>query len=60
MPERWWQEKSSEATIKFPELDENGTPISKLPNCPRCDEDELGVIHECLMICYFCGWRMEQ
>lgn len=43
--------------VPFPELDEWGTPTSKLPNCPRCDEDELGVIHEQLMICYRCGWE---
>ena len=41
-------------------LDEYGTPTEKLPNCPRCDEDELGVIHERLILCYSCGWRLER
>ena len=44
--------------MKFPELDENGTPKEKLPDCPRCEEDELGVIHPELLFCYNCGWRL--
>ena len=40
-------------------LDEFDTPKRKLPNCPRCDEDELGVIHANLILCYKCGWKME-
>jgi len=45
--------------IPFPELDEYNTPKEKLPNCPNCGEDELGVIHERYMMCYACKWRME-
>ena len=41
------------------DLDEYGTPKVKLPNCPKCDEDELGVIHENLTLCYRCGWKIE-
>lgn len=41
------------------DLDEFGTPKTKLPNCPKCDEDELGVIHAGLALCYRCGWKIE-
>jgi ribosomal protein L37AE/L43A len=41
------------------DLDEFDTPKRKLPPCPRCDEDELGVIHANLMLCYQCGWKLE-
>ena len=41
----------------FPTLDEWGTPTVKLPNCPRCDEDELGVINEVRVMCYACNWE---
>ena len=41
------------------DLDEFGTPKVKLPDCPKCDEDELGVIHADLILCYRCGWKVE-
>lgn len=41
------------------DLDEWGTPKAKLPNCPRCDEDELGVVHADLVLCCRCGWKVE-
>lgn len=40
------------------DLDEFDTPKRKLPNCPRCDEDELGVIHADYLLCYRCGWSI--
>ncbi len=40
------------------DLDEFDRPKIKLPNCPKCDEDELGVIHADLMLCYHCGWKI--
>lgn len=46
--------------VAFPELDEYGTPKKKLPNCPRCGDDELGVIHADYMMCYACGWEMRR
>lgn len=46
--------------MKFPELDERGTPKDKLPNCPRCGKDELGAIHEELVLCYACGWTLDR
>lgn len=42
----------------FPQLDEHDTPTAKLPNCPRCDDDELGVIHRDFMMCYACRWEI--
>jgi ribosomal protein S27AE len=41
------------------DLDEFDRPKVKLPNCPRCDEDELGVIHADLLLCCRCGWKIE-
>lgn len=41
------------------DLDEHDRPKKKLPNCPKCDEDELGVIHANLILCYRCRWKME-
>lgn len=41
------------------DLDEFDRPKVKLPDCPKCDEDELGVIHADLMLCYRCGWKIE-
>jgi ribosomal protein L37AE/L43A len=41
------------------DLDEFGGPKVKLPNCPKCDEDELGVIHANLILCYSCRWKLE-
>ena len=46
--------------MTFPELDEWGRPTAKLPDCPRCGDDELGVIHVCLVLCYRCGWELER
>lgn len=40
-------------------LDENDTPTEKLPDCPRCGEDELGMIHADLILCYRCNWKLE-
>lgn len=45
--------------MDFPELDEWGRPLAKLPNCPRCGEDELAVIHDQLLLCYACNFRVE-
>lgn len=42
-------------TIELPKCNEWGTPISKMPNCPVCNEDELGMIHPNYTICYSCG-----
>lgn len=44
--------------MQFPTLDENGTPVVKLPDCPFCGRDELGVIHADFLMCYCCGWEM--
>ncbi len=30
--------------IELPECDKYGTPKEKMPNCPICKEDELGMI----------------
>jgi hypothetical protein len=44
--------------MDFPKLDEYGTPLEKLPDCPKCGMDELGVVNEECMMCYACGWEL--
>lgn len=39
----------------LPACDQWGTPVEKMPNCPRCDEDELGMIVNGMAYCYSCG-----
>ena len=46
--------------VPFPEVDEWGTPLTKMPDCPRCGEDELGLIHPGFMMCYLCGWKQHK
>jgi hypothetical protein len=42
--------------IPLPNCDENGTPLSKMPNCPNCGEDELGLTSPPDEgICYLCS-----
>jgi DNA-directed RNA polymerase subunit RPC12/RpoP len=41
--------------MKLPKCDEWGTPIAKMPNCPVCDEDELGMMQPGSAFCYRCG-----
>jgi len=41
------------------DLDEWDRPKVKMPDCPKCGEDELGVIHANLILCYRCGWKLE-
>jgi hypothetical protein len=40
------------------DLDEFDRPKKKLPNCPKCEEDELGVVHAGWVMCYRCGWEL--
>ena len=44
--------------IPLPEVDEYGTPQTKMPNCPNCGEDELGLIWKNEAFCYLCGVRV--
>jgi hypothetical protein len=44
--------------MNFPKLDDWGRPVEKLPDCPRCGEDELGVINPACLFCYACGWEL--
>lgn len=41
--------------LPLPEIDSDGTPVEKMPNCPRCGEDELGLIGVNRVICYLCS-----
>ena len=43
---------------EFPQLDADGTPVAKLPPCPNCEDDELGVITDETVLCYKCGWKL--
>ncbi len=57
--EQAFDEKAAALLGILTDLDEFDRPKVKLPNCPRCDEDELGVIHADLLLCYRCGWKIE-
>lgn len=41
--------------IRLPEVDEWGVPLSKMPDCPQCGEDELGLIETDRAFCYQCN-----
>lgn len=59
MTEAQWLQKVEPLVDILCDLDEHGTPKVKLPNCPKCGQDELGVVHANLMLCYACGWKIE-
>ncbi len=41
--------------LKLPDCDIDGVPVSKMPNCPFCHEDELGMMESEHAICYNCS-----
>ena len=42
--------------IELPEWDaRNMRPKTKMPDCPACGEDELGMLCETRVYCYMCG-----
>jgi len=41
----------------WPEADEWGTPKEKMPDCPKCGADELGLIRPEYILCYCCGFE---
>lgn len=46
--------------VKLPETDEHGTPREKMPDCPRCGEDELGMLRPSYAFCYACGFEIDE
>lgn len=40
--------------LPLPDVDEFGTPLTKMPNCPHCGEDELGMMSDGHALCYRC------
>ncbi len=47
------------ADFKLPKWDEEARrPKSKMPDCPNCLEDELGMINKNRVICYCCNWSV--
>jgi len=41
--------------VNWPECNEWGVPKEKMPDCPFCGLDELGLIHDDEILCYYCG-----
>lgn len=39
----------------FPDTNSYGVPVSKMPNCPNCGEDELGLLEKDRALCYRCN-----
>lgn len=44
-----------EYLLPLPSVDEWGTPTSKMPNCPHCGDDELGMIFPDQAVCNRCS-----
>ena len=40
--------------IWLPDCDQDGVPKQKMPNCPNCGEDELGMMMPGQAYCYRC------
>lgn len=47
-------------TMQLPQVDEWGRPLTKMPNCPRCFEDELGMMSANGAMCYRCCLYVER
>lgn len=41
--------------VPLPEVDQWGIPKEKMPHCPGCGEDELGLLEPDRAICYRCS-----
>lgn len=41
--------------IWLPDCDRDGVPKQKMPNCPNCGEDELGMVNPGEAFCYRCN-----
>ena len=44
-----------ELVARLPDVDEWGVPLDKVPNCPNCGEDELGMVQADRAVCNLCG-----
>lgn len=47
--------KNKTIKMTLPKCNEYGTPKEKMPYCPNCGEDELGMMTPSYAICYSCG-----
>ena len=52
------QSSLRQEVVLLPGVDEWGVPLAKMPRCPRCNADELGMIHEDYALCYACSMRL--
>jgi len=43
------------AQIILPKTNKYGTPLEKMPNCPVCGEDELGMMTDRKAFCCYCS-----
>lgn len=41
--------------MRLPSCDAWGVPTEKMPRCPHCREDELGMMRPGHALCYACG-----
>lgn len=44
-----------EIVVPLPKCDQSGTPLEKMPNCPNCGEDELGMVQDGRAVCNVCN-----
>lgn len=45
---------TNEYVLPLPTCDEWGVPQAKMPNCPHCGDDELGMVQDGFAVCYRC------
>jgi len=47
--------------MALPPSDQFGAPAEKMPDCPSCGEDELGMITPGRAFCYVCAvWYVDR
>ena len=44
-----------EIVTRLPDVDSYGVPLTKMPNCPNCGSDELGMVQAARAVCNACG-----
>lgn len=52
--------QSDKVRIELPAVDENGVPLTKMPDCPVCGDDELGMMNKNQAFCYRCCATVER
>lgn len=58
MPEITHRYRAAEKALSAVRFNEHGTPDRQLPDCPRCEENELHIdVCGTSASCLLCNWR---